>query len=153
MNRSVWFGLGAGALAVIIMAVVVMVGGPPGKADPDDPRQVALGRTIYEGNCASCHGAKFEGQPDWRSRKPDGRLPAPPHDASGHTWHHTDSDLFGIIKKGITAYAPPGYESDMPVFAGTLPDDQIWAVLAYIKRSWPPNIRKEQQRRTEAARK
>ncbi len=141
--------LGTAAIA----AAVVMLGDPAGKADPDDPRQVALGKAVYENNCASCHGAKLEGQPDWRSRKPDSRLPAPPHDAEGHTWHHPDGDLFGIVKKGITAYAPPGYESDMPAFGGTLTDEQIWAVLAYIKSSWPPEIRKEQQRRTEAARK
>lgn len=123
-----------------------------GPADPSDPRQVALGKTVYEAKCASCHGAKLEGQPDWRTRKSDGRLPAPPHDAEGHTWHHPDGDLFGIIKNGITAYAPPGYESDMPAFGESLTDEEIWAVLAYIKGNWSQKIRAEQQRRSEAAR-
>jgi mono/diheme cytochrome c family protein len=141
----------AGAAAVA--AVVVMSDGPSGKADPNDPRQVAFGKSIYEANCASCHGSRLEGQPDWRTRKPDGRLPAPPHDAEGHTWHHPDGDLFGIVKKGITAYAPPDYQSDMPTFGGTLSDEEIWAVLSYIKSNWPAKTRAEQQRRTEAARK
>jgi mono/diheme cytochrome c family protein len=28
-------------------------------------------------------------------------------------------------------------------------DDRIWAVLAYIKSTWPPEIRAQQERRTE----
>jgi len=77
-------------------------------------------------------------------------MPAPPHDASGHTWHHPDSVLFGITKHGLVPgkYAPPGYQSDMSAFAGVLPDEEIWAVLAYIKSSWPENIRKAQRELT-----
>lgn len=70
-------------------------------------------------------------------RRPDGRLPAPPHDDSGHTWHHADQVLFGIMKNGLVPpYAPENYQSDMPAFRGTLSDNEIWAVLAYIKTSW-----------------
>jgi len=85
-----------------------------------------------------CHGAKLEGQPDWRQKLPSGRMPAPPHDESGHTWHHTDEVLFGITKHGLVPgkYAPPGYESDMPAFAGKLSDGDIRAVLAFIKSHW-----------------
>ena len=77
---------------------------------------------------------------------PSGRLPAPPHDASGHTWHHPDFVLFGMIKQGIVPgkYAPPMYQSDMPAFSRVLADEEIWAVLAYIKSSWPQEIRKTQ---------
>jgi mono/diheme cytochrome c family protein len=32
----------------------------------------------------------------------------------------------------------------MPAFAGTLTDEEIWAVLAYIKSAWPEEIRKAQ---------
>ena len=114
------------------------------QADPDNPTQVALGRSVYGTHCASCHGATLEGEPNWQTRKPTGRLPAPPHDASGHTWHHPDAQLFGIVKNGLTPYAPAGYESDMPSFGGTLSDEQVWAVLAFIKSSWPPEIRERQ---------
>ncbi len=111
---------------------------PP--ADPTNAAQVALGRTVYAQQCASCHGAKLEGQPNWRDRLPNGRMPAPPHDESGHTWHHPDGVLFGITKEGLVPgkYAPKGYQSDMPGFGGALSDEQIWAVLAYIKSTWPP---------------
>lgn len=79
---------------------------------------------------------KLEGQPQWQRRLPNGRMPAPPHDESGHTWHHPDSVLFGIIKHGLVPpYAPKAYASDMPAFEG-LGDDEIWAVLAFIKSHW-----------------
>ena len=77
-------------------------------------------------------------------------MPAPPHDASGHTWHHPDSVLFGITKHGLVPgkYAPPSYQSDMPAFAGTLSDEEIWAVLALFKSTWPQEIRKAQHEMT-----
>jgi mono/diheme cytochrome c family protein len=116
-------------------------------ADSDDARHVALGRTIYDRSCASCHGSRLEGQPQWQEKLPSGRLPAPPHDATGHTWHHPDAILFGMTKLGLVPgkYAPPKYESDMPAFAGALSDDEIWAALAYIKSTWPREIVKMQR--------
>jgi S-disulfanyl-L-cysteine oxidoreductase SoxD len=119
-------------------------------ADPDDARQVAQGKPVYDKHCAACHGARLEGQPNWQQKLPNGRMPAPPHDASGHTWHHPDTVLFGITKYGMVPgkYAPPKYQSDMMAFGGALSDDEIWAVLAYIKSSWPGNIRKVQREAT-----
>jgi len=114
----------------------------PGRIDPADARLVALGREVYAKHCASCHGANLEGQPDWRSRGPNGRMPAPPHDASGHTWHHPGDVLFGIVKEGVQKYAPPGYQSDMPAYAGVLSDEQIVAVLSYVKSTWPADVRR-----------
>jgi mono/diheme cytochrome c family protein len=106
---------------------------------------VALGQTVYATHCARCHGANLEGEPNWQTRKPSGRLPAPPHDASGHTWHHPDAQLLGMVKNGILPYAPSGYESDMPAFGTTLSDEEISAVLAYIKSTWPAEIRERQR--------
>jgi mono/diheme cytochrome c family protein len=107
------------------------------RADPRDMAQVALGAKVYAQHCASCHGAKLEGQPDWRKRLANGRLPAPPHDESGHTWHHPDRVLFALTRNGLVPpYAPKNYASDMPAFAGKLADDEIWAVLAYLKTHW-----------------
>jgi mono/diheme cytochrome c family protein len=108
------------------------------RADPRDASRIALGVQVYVQHCASCHGAKLEGQPEWRKRLPNGKLPAPPHDETGHTWHHPDDVLFGITKQGLVPgkYAPEGYESNMPAFGGKLSDDEIWAVLAFIKSHW-----------------
>jgi len=79
-----------------------------------DPGVIAMGKDLYAQRCASCHGANLEGQPDWMQRKPDGKLPAPPHDATGHTWHHSDADLFKIVKNGVQAFAGKDYKTDMP---------------------------------------
>jgi mono/diheme cytochrome c family protein len=104
------------------------------------------GRAIYGQYCARCHGANLEGQPNWRTRLPSGRLPAPPHDANGHTWHHSDRMLFEITKKGTAAVVGGGYESDMPGFEGVLSDDQIRSVLAFIKSTWPEREQRFQER-------
>lgn len=115
---------------------------PASPMDSADPRLLAQGREVYMRECAACHGAKLEGQPDWQVRLPNGRLPAPPHDESGHTWHHPSAQLFGIVKDGVQAFAPAGYESDMPAYAGRLSDREIWAVLAWIKSTWSAEVRK-----------
>ena len=69
--------------------------------NPDNHEIVKLGKSVYVQNCASCHGVKLEGQKDWMSRLPNGVMPAPPHDETCHTWHHSDKYLFMITKYGI----------------------------------------------------
>ena len=116
------------------------------QANPDDVKQVTRGKKVYDRFCAYCHGSNLEGQANWRDRKPNGRLPAPPHDETGHTWHHPDDLLFGIVKYGfVPPYGPKGYETDKPAWGETLKDDDIWAVLAYIKSRWPAETRKIQK--------
>jgi mono/diheme cytochrome c family protein len=114
------------------------------RIDPQDAQQVAAGAAIYRIHCASCHGANLEGQPDWRNRLPNGRLPAPPHDASGHTWHHADEVLLKIVREGPAFYASLGVQTDMPAFGTILSEADMAAVLAYIKSTWPPEIRARQ---------
>jgi mono/diheme cytochrome c family protein len=106
------------------------------------------GQRLYQENCASCHGANLKGQPDWRSRLPNGRVPAPPHDASGHTWHHTDRVLVDIVKRGTAAIVGNGYESDMPGFGNVLTDEEITAIIDYIKSTWPERMQASQESRT-----
>lgn len=101
-----------------------------------------LGRQVYGTHCAACHGAKLEGQPNWRQRAAQGRLPAPPHDATGHTWHHPDETLFRITKFGVAKAANlASYESSMPAYEGVLTDSEIVAALSWIKAQWPVSIR------------
>jgi len=114
-------------------------------AENTQNKQLKRGELVYKRFCSLCHGANLEGQKNWRIRKPDGKLPAPPHDETGHTWHHADELLFGITKLGmIPPYAPENYKSDMPAWGDTLSDDDIWAVIAYIKSRWPEESRKIQ---------
>ncbi len=123
------------------------------KLDAGDRALVSRGKAVYASHCAACHGTNLEGQPDWRNRRPNGRLPAPPHDATGHTWHHPDQVLFSITKDGLVpgVTAPAGYESDMPAFKSILSDADIAAVLAYIKSTWPAGLRGAQQAATSEA--
>lgn len=118
-----------------------------------DARQVALGQSVYAANCAQCHGRKLEGQPDWQAPLANGRLPAPPHDASGHTWHHSDEMLFNITRNGLKPYAGETYESDMPVFADILKDEEIRAAIEFIKSTWPERERDYQRQMTLQQRK
>ncbi|PHR20366.1 MAG: cytochrome C [Hoeflea sp.] len=117
---------------------------------PVTDEQITLGRQVYAQNCASCHGAELQGQPNWRRRLENGRMPAPPHDESGHTWHHSDQDLFDITKLGVGGVVA-GYESDMPAFEDILSDEEIAAVLAFIKSTWPERQRESQARVTAKA--
>jgi len=129
--------IGAGAL------LYNMVHAPaPAFIDPANQQLVVQGKAIYTNLCASCHGESLQGQPDWRQRMSNGRLPAPPHDKTGHTWHHPDDLLFDMVKNGLVPgkTAPPGYESDMPAYRDQLNDEEIIAVLAYIKSSWPSKV-------------
>lgn len=112
--------------------------------DPKDAELVALGEEVYAAECAVCHGPDLEGQANWRQRNSEGRMPAPPHDASGHTWHHPDPQLFALTKYGPAALVGGGYESDMPAYEGVLSDREIRAVIAYIKSRWPQEIQDRQ---------
>ncbi len=147
------------ALGGVVFAVAAVLlwrtgfladGGRPGR---DGAAALALGKKVYDAQCASCHGANLEGQPDWRRRLPSGELPAPPHDATGHTWHHPDPWLFEITKYGTLAFAPAEYVSTMRGFAEELTDREIRAVLGYIKTYWPAEIRARQAEITERYRK
>lgn len=103
---------------------------------------VTIGKRVYKENCASCHGVNLEGQvADWKSPGPDGKLPAPPHDETGHTWHHADQLLFNITKLGLAKSAGlENYDSAMPIYEDVLTDKEIIAVLSYIKSTWPQKL-------------
>jgi mono/diheme cytochrome c family protein len=123
-------------------AAVVFWSFEAGDARPaETPALIARGAVVYAEACAACHGANLEGAPDWRTPGLDGLLPAPPHDASGHTWHHGDAVLFRITKEGPAAVVGGGYRSAMPGFADVLSDEDIWAVLAFIRSTWPERQR------------
>jgi mono/diheme cytochrome c family protein len=127
------FGLIAGTVLLGATVASWMLGDRMSRSDP----RIVLGQRVYAANCAVCHGARLEGQPDWQSPAANGRLPAPPHDETGHTWHHSDKKLLAIVALGTAAAVGGGYESDMPGFADTLSADDMDAVLAFIKSSWP----------------
>ena len=147
-NRRAWLLLAAAVVGAAALSLVLLRPEETAfRANAEDSAQVALGQALYARHCASCHGAQLQGEADWRRRKPDGRLPAPPHDATGHTWHHPDTQLFAVTKRGTAAFMPAGYVSGMPGFAGKLDDREIWAILAFVKSRWPADIRRRQPAR------
>ena len=107
---------------------------------PNDLSLVILGKNIYLENCASCHGAELEGQENWQNRDDEGYLPAPPHDETGHTWHHSDEYLFLITKYGIEKIIGKKYLNNMPAYENILSNKEIIAVLSFIKSTWPNQI-------------
>lgn len=109
-----------------------------------DNRDLANGQALYAEQCAACHGANLEGQPEWRTPDENGVLPAPPHDQTGHTWHHDNQLLFEYSKLGgaaaLEARGVTGFASGMPGFGETLTDEEIWDILAYIRSTWPKRV-------------
>lgn len=110
--------------------------GPDSDSLGADRARVAQGAALYATNCATCHGAKGEGQANWKTSNPDGTYPPPPHDASGHTWHHPDGLLFRIVRDGGAMFDSGGFKSGMPAWGERLSDDEIRAVITYLKTLW-----------------
>lgn len=110
-----------------------------------DPAEIALGKTVYAQHCAVCHGANLEGAADWKIPNEDGSYKPPPHDETGHTWHHPDSVLLESIRLGASRL-PEEFKGDnnMPEFEDVLSMAEITAVLNYIKSSWPAETRQYQ---------
>ncbi len=116
-----------------------------------DGRDIANGETLYAEQCASCHGADLEGQPNWQISGDDGVMPAPPHDETGHTWHHDNKLLFSYTKLGgegaLEARGITGFKSGMPAFEGVITDEEIWDILAFIQSTWPERVKEIQAAR------
>ena len=133
-------------VAIIVLGYVAFISTTAVKAGaifkPDDTQIVTKGAELYVANCASCHGVELQGQPDWRKPGLDRRMPAPPHNETGHTWHHSDDVLFGITKYGVAEFSGlKDYQSNMPIYEEILNDDEIIAVLSFIKSKWPKVIK------------
>jgi mono/diheme cytochrome c family protein len=135
-----------GPIIIIIIAAIILIGAgsfflfaPTGvtaitvNAQPISADQLDQGQQVYAANCAACHGPAGEGQLNWRQPDANGVFPAPPHDSSGHTWHHPDQQLLQIIAQGGSM---PG--STMLAYKGQLTEAEMIAVLAYIKTFWGP---------------
>lgn len=114
-----------------------------------DQEAVVVGQQVYAEHCAECHGARLEGEVDWQVQDEDGAFRAPPHDADGHTWHHSDRILLEAVMLGGSRLPEGiGGSSDMPAFGDILTSQEIAAVLSYIKSTWPDDVRAIQWQQT-----
>ena len=143
LRRGGAFAAHLGISAALSGAAIAETSGLSFLGEPVTLAQTQTGEALYAENCASCHGENREGQPDWRRRLENGRMPAPPQDGTGHTFTHSDAELFAMTKFGIGAVVP-GYESDMPAFEGVLSDPEIAHILAFLKARWPEERRRFQ---------
>lgn len=116
-----------------------------------DGRDTALGAALYAEHCAACHGAALEGQPDWQTQDAYGVFPAPPHDETGHTWHHGDQELIDYTLLGgqalIDGWGLTGVTSGMPGFESILTETEVRDVLGFIRSTWPTHIQEVQASR------
>jgi cytochrome c553 len=88
----------------------------------DDPDLVTLGAGHFHGGCAYCHGAPGVAiSPIARHMLP------PPPDLATATEVWKDRELFWIVKHGIKY-------TGMPAWVSQQRDDEIWAVVAFLKR-------------------
>jgi len=113
-----------------------------GYADPEDTRAVSRGRRVYAHNCANCHGKELQGELHAGLIVPEGEQPAPPLNGAGHSAHHSDADMFATVNAASADGGQPRPRR-MPRFGPILTDDDIWAVIAYVKSRWPESIRRQ----------
>ncbi|HEY1612660.1 MAG TPA: cytochrome c [Rhizomicrobium sp.] len=131
-------------IALIASGLLQTAFAPAHFANADDDALVDRGGYVYSMECGSCHGRRLQGQPLWQLNDQYAGRRAPAQDATGHTWQHSDEDLFHKTKYGKFPSDPAHSVSYMPAFAGNLDDHDILAVLAYIKSNWPTGLRASQ---------
>ena len=147
---------GAVAVSALALAAGFIIWGSSESSSSEESKSSdpEAGRVLYAEFCASCHGENLEGEADWRTPNEDGVMPAPPHDATGHTWHHGDKLLFEYTKLGgqiaLEKMGVTGVKSGMPGFQDQLSDREIWDILSFIKSTWSDRVRDIQAARSQA---
>lgn len=131
-------------IAAVVLSLIVAACVNANEQPLPDEGPVALGAKLYQDNCASCHRADLSGDPNWRVPNEDGSYRPPPHDANGHTWHHSDRVLMEYIRFG--GRLP---QSRMPAFGDKLSDEEIESILAFFKYRWGPDERSYQEEMTQ----
>lgn len=137
-----------GSLAVISLGIGITLA-DSSSPQPLNPKQVEAGRKVYDQYCASCHGVRGEGEPNWEKLNAQGELPSPPHDPEGHTWKHSDSMLYRMVSEGWRDPFNKTRRLTMPPFRGVLSDEQIKDVITYLKTLWTAEQRQFQLEETQ----
>ena len=133
-------------VSVALLTAPAFAGGSGGPgASEIASAEVAQGRQIYEQYCAACHGWQGEGGANWKKPDEKGEMPPPPHDDTGHTWRHSDSMLFKMIAEGWRHPFNKTERLTMPAFGESLTDQEIGAVIEYLKTLWTDEQREYQQ--------
>ncbi len=93
---------------------------------------IKAGRSLYEKNCAECHGDTGKGDGPFAAS-----LPVSTTDFTDAAMMkgHTDGELFSKIKNGVGEY--------MPVYEGSLTEDEIWHTVNYLRSISPDETREK----------
>jgi mono/diheme cytochrome c family protein len=118
------------AMAVYLKALPMRDSGPeiPSSARLVAPRVMELGRNVYEKQCAVCHGAEGKGQP-------------PVYPPLANNQSITMPSPVNSIRMVLNGGFPPGTRKNprphgMPPFSHILNDDEVAAVVTYIRVAW-----------------
>ena len=98
---------------------------------------VDYGSSLFQQNCAVCHGVNAEGTKEWKKTDENGNYPPPPLDGSAHAWHHSIPQLARSIKEGGIKLG-----GVMPAFGDKLSNQEVLAVIAYFQSKWPDEVYK-----------
>ena len=116
-----------GVLFILLVAGVMwQANGGDIATDIAPPDVLAQGELVYQENCVACHGENGKG------------YIGPALNGSAHSWHHADPLLVSFIRDGI-----PG--TQMAAQRDNLTDEEIDAVISYMKSWWSPQQRQKQQ--------
>ena len=128
-------------LALIGFAVAVTTTGAEAQRRGGDPKlaarknpvaataaSVKTGQTLYAKNCRQCHGVRLKGDGPLAPKNPK------PADLTDATWDHgsSDGEIFAVIWNGA-----PAKDSEMKPMKGTLREQDVWAVINYIRSMGP----------------
>ena len=133
-----------------MMTVLGTAAGRAAETAAPDPARIADGKAVYQQYCASCHGQNAEGRAGWQQPNERGELPAPPHDATGHTWRHADAELYEMISKGWRDPFNKTEALTMPAFEDQLSPQEIVSVVDYLKTFWSSDQRAYQAEESQA---
>lgn len=97
--------------------------------------QVDLGHTVFQKNCAECHGNKAQSILNWKQTLPDGSYPPPPLNGTAHAWHHPLSALSRVVNAGGIRLG-----GKMPAFKDKLTEEEKQAVIAYFQNFWNDEV-------------
>ena len=118
------------AMAVYLKALPVGDAGPaiPSSARLVAPNVMETGRKIYEKQCAVCHGAEGLGHP-------------PVYPPLANNQSITMLSPVNSIRTVLNGGYPPGTKKNMrphgmPPFSHILNDDEVSAVVTYIRVAW-----------------
>ena len=113
-SRSPWYGAAAAAIGLVVLLVIAPRYSVPTSLPSASPDTLALGKRLFEANCAKCHGTNFvpatEGAADLRVHVPV----------------HPDAYLLDVVRHGRPGTA-------MPPFRDSLSETEIGAVLTYVR--------------------